>query len=141
MNHKVFLHRPLAPDELLGHAAYDGKVYESRLGPDKYVGWVELDSGRIYEARLGPDKHIGQVELSSGKVYRHKPLAADEYLGRVDADGNYFTHRAFAPDVRVASITPMPSTALAGAAFMLLVLPALEAEAAKHKPEDKPKSD
>ena len=137
MNYKVYFQRPLAPDELLGHADYDGKIYESRLGPDKYIGRVEVDTGKIYEARLGPDKHVGQVELSSGKVYRHKPLAADEYLGQVDSNGNFYQQKAFAPDKRVGSITPMPSVALAGAAFMLLVLPAVAEEEAKEK-KDKP---
>ena len=60
MSNKVYFQRPLAPDELLGHVAYDGRVYESRFGPDKYVGRVELDTGKIYEARLGPDKYTGQ---------------------------------------------------------------------------------
>ena len=126
MNNKVYFQRPLAPDELLGHVAYDGKIYESRFGPDKYVGRVELDTGKIYEARLGPDKYIGQVMLDSGKVYRHKPMAADEYLGSVDGDGKMFRHKPMAPDEYVGKIVEMTSYAHGGAAFLLLVWPMVE---------------
>jgi hypothetical protein len=122
----VYRQKPMAPDELLGRVDPDGKVYESRFGPDKYVGRVEVDTGKIYEARLGPDKYLGSVALDSGKVYRHKPMAADEYLGRVDADGKFHRHKPLAPDEYLGKMTPMASYAHGGAAFLLLVLPAFE---------------
>ena len=122
----VYRQKPMAPDELLGRVDPDGKVYESRFGPDKYVGRVEVDTGKIYEARLGPDKYLGSVALDSGKVYRHKPMAADEYLGRVDADGKFHRHKPLAPDEYLGQITPMAAYAYGGAAFLLLVLPAFE---------------
>ena len=126
MTMNVYRQKPLAPDELLGRVDPDGKVYESRFGPDKYVGRVELDSGKILEARFGPDKYLGRVELDSGKVFRHKPMAVDEYLGRVDGDGKFHRHKPLAPDEYLGQITPIASYAYGGAAFLLLVLPALE---------------
>jgi hypothetical protein len=125
MSSKVFLHKPMAPDELLGRVEPDGRVYESRLGPDKYVGRVDVDNGKVYEARLGPDKYVGRVELDSGKVYHHRP-GPDEYLGRVDGDGQFYRHKAIAPDPYIGKIAAMPGYAHGGAAFLLLVLPAWE---------------
>ena len=136
---RAYLHRPLAPDPQLGYVEWDGKVYETRFGPDKYVGRVELDTGRIFEARLGPDRYMGRVELSSGKLYRHVPNGPDAYLGQVDANGNFHTHRPFGPDPYVGNLTPMPGMALAGAACLLLLIPALEENQPAEKPDtDKP---
>jgi hypothetical protein len=133
----VYLQKPLAPDALLGHVNSDGKVYAARFGPDKHVGRVELDTGKIFEARLGPDTYVGRVDLASGKVFRHKPLAADEYLGRVDPDGKCFRHKPLAPDEYVGRVENMENYATGGAALMLLVLAALE-EKATQESEDKP---
>ena len=131
----VYRQKPLAPDELLGRVEADGKVYESRFGPDKYVGRVELDNGKIFETRLGPDKYLGRVELDSGKVFRHKPMALDEYLGRVDGDGKFHRHKPLAPDEYLGHMTQMASLAYGGAAFLLLALPAFE-EIAEEKAQE-----
>ena len=129
---KVYRNKPLAPDELLGHVENDGKVYESRFGPDKYVGRVDLDSGQIYEARLGPDRLAGHVALDSGKVY-HPKLGPDEYLGGVDADGHCHRHIPMAPDEYLGKVLEMQGYAHGGAAFLLLVLPAWEEQEAERK--------
>ena len=122
---KVYRHKPMSPDELLGHVEPDGKVYESRFGPDKYVGRVDPDSGQIYETRFGPDKHIGRVALDNGKVYRAK-LGPDEYLGRADADGKLYRHKPLAADEYLGHVDNFVSYAHSGAAWLLLVLPAWE---------------
>lgn len=129
---RAYLHRPLAPDPQLGSVDWEGKVYETRFGPDRHIGRVELDTGRIFEARLGPDRYVGRVDLKDGKVYRHVPGGPDEYLGRVDQNGNFFDHRPLAPDPYVGNLTPMPGLAHAGAAFLLLLIPNLE-EAEREK--------
>jgi hypothetical protein len=133
MNTRILRQKPLAPDEVLGRVEPNGHVYESRFGPDHYVGRVELDTGKIFSARLGPDKYIGHVDLASGKLYRHKPLAADDYLGRVDGDGKFYRHKPLAPDEYAGKIETMVGFALAGAGFLLLVLAALDEEAEGQK--------
>ena len=113
---KVYRHKPMSPDELLGHVEPDGKVYESRFGPDKYVGRVDPDTGQIYEARLGPDKHIGRVALDNGKVYRAK-LGPDEYLGRADSTASSIATNRWRPtSTSVSSTTSnrMPTPAPPG---------------------------
>jgi len=129
---KVYRNKPLAPDELLGHVDADGKVYESRFGPDKYIGRVDVTSGQIYETRLGPDKLIGHVALDSGKVY-HPKLGPDEYLGGVDAEGRCHRHVPLAPDEYLGKVEAMESYAHGGAGFLLLVLPAWEEQEAERK--------
>jgi hypothetical protein len=123
MTSHVYQQKPLAPDELMGRVDPDGKVYETRLGPDKYIGRVDVDSGKIYEALVGPDHYLGRVDLGSGKVFLHKPMALDEYVGRVDDDGKFFHHRPLAKDDYIGKITEMASYAHGGAAFLLLVWP------------------
>lgn len=113
---KVYKQKPLAPDELLGRVASDGKVYESRFGPDKYVGRVETETGKVYEARFGPDKYIGRVALDTGKIF-HAKFGPDEYLGRVGDDGKLFRHKPLASDEYVGKITDLRSYAHGGAAF------------------------
>ncbi len=38
---KVYRHKPLAPDEYLGHVDGNGKFYRQRFGPDEYIGQIE----------------------------------------------------------------------------------------------------
>jgi hypothetical protein len=81
---------------------------------------------------------VGQVDLSNGKIFRHVPSRPDIYLGRVDANGNFYTHRPFGPDPYVGNLTPMPGFALAGAACLLLLIPALEETDSGDQPAKKP---
>lgn len=137
----VYRQKPLAPDELLGHVEYDGKVYESRFGPDKYIGRVEMDTGKIFEARLGPDNYIGRVQLDTGKVFRHKPMAPDEYLGRTDADGKFFRHKPLATDEYIGKIEDTTSYAHGGAGFLLLAWPLVEEQLTTEKGTKEEKSE
>jgi len=134
---KVYRHKPLASDEYLGWVAADGKVYESRFGPDKYVGHVDLRDGRVYESRFGPDDYIGRVDIESGKIYFHK-FGPDDYLGRVEKDGDLRYHKAAAPDEYLGKVTEMVSWVHAGGAFLLLMLPAIQEGAQKTAPKPEP---
>jgi hypothetical protein len=58
----------------------------------------------VFSASFGPDDYVGRVQ-ADGKLYLHKPIAADQYAGKV-AD--------------------MPSYAYGGVALLLLVLPEIE---------------
>jgi hypothetical protein len=122
---KVYRHITLAPDEYLGRVEDDGKVYESKFGPDRYIGRVDTETGLIYESRLGPDKLIGRVNQEDGKVY-HSRMGPDEYLGKVDANGKCYWHKMMAPDIYMGKIKEMISFAHGGAAFLLLIMPAIE---------------
>jgi hypothetical protein len=128
---RAYLHKALQLDPQLGYVEVDGRVFEARFGPDKPVGRVELATGKVFESRFGPDKLLGRVDLTSGKIYRHVPGGPDEYLADTDRDGNFFVHVPLAPDHYVGNVTPMPGYAHAGAAFLLLLWPALEKEAGR----------
>jgi len=65
---------------------------------------VHLDNGEVYSHRLGPDRYVAKVK-SNGRIYRHKPVAPDDYLGKVE-------------DIH--------SLAEGGAAFFPLLLPLIE---------------
>lgn len=132
---KVYRHVPMAADEYLGHVSEDGKVYQARLGPDKCIGRVELDTGKIFESRLGPDKHVGRVELDSGKVYLGK-LGPDEYIGRVDSDGRIYLHNRLAADTYIGKVVDMLSLAHGGAAMLLLVAPAYNQKVASETQDE-----
>ena len=122
---KVYQHHPLAPDKVLGRVEPDGKVYESRIGLDKYIGRVDLETGKILESRFGPDKYIGRVELEAGKVYLTK-FGPDKYVGRVEADGKVYHHKRMARDEYLGRVDDMLSPAHGAAAFLLLLLPTFE---------------
>ena len=132
---EVYRHQALAPDEYLGHVAADGRVYEHRSGPDRYIGRVELENGKIFESRLGPDRQIGHIDLSNGRVYLDK-LGPDEYLGSVRSDGKLYLHRAMASDEYLGKVKEMASLAHGGGAFLLLVLPAHDEAAEAARAED-----
>ena len=125
MSYQVYLHKPAAPDELLGRVEADGKDYETRFGPDQYIGRVDISNGRIYLSRPGPNKHLGEVELETGRVFTAR-FGPDDYVGRVQADGELYLHKPIAPDQYVGRVVDMPSYAHGGAAFLLLVLPEIQ---------------
>ena len=88
------------------------KVHRHKRGaPDKYLDQVEPESGKVYSHRVGPDRYVAEVK-SNGRIYRHKPSAPDDYLGKVK---------------------DMLSLAEGGAAYFLLLLPAIEEEVIEEK--------
>jgi hypothetical protein len=125
MTSKVYRHKAMALDELLGRVDPDGRVYATERKVDHYVGRVELDTGKVYAAREGPDEYVGRVELDTGKVYRSK-FGPDDYLGRVTDDGEFRVHKPIAPDTYIGQLTAMPGYGHGGAAFLLLAWPAWE---------------
>jgi len=132
---KVYRHKPIAPDDYLGHVNERGQVYASRRGPDQLVGRVELETGKIYESRLGPDRYIGRVDANSGKVYLSQ-LGPDEYLGRVHRDGKLTLHIPLGADEYLGKVVDMTSLAHGGAAFLLLVQPVLDAGQVKKEEKE-----
>ncbi len=127
MSINVFRHKSLAPDEKIGRVEPDGRVYEAQFGPDRYVGRVEVDTGRVWEARFGPDRLVGHVQLQDGRCTRSKP-GPDVYVGRVGGDGRLYRHKPVAVDEYLGRVEPMSGFAHAGAALLLLALPDWEAE-------------
>jgi hypothetical protein len=123
---KVYLHRILLPDKQLGRVEQNGKVYRSDTGLDDRIGHVDLEKGKIYKSQPGPDEYIGHVDLDNGKVYRHVPAGRDDYLGHIESDGKMYQHEFLSPDDYMGNIKDHDSYAHAGAAFMLLVLPAFK---------------
>jgi hypothetical protein len=74
-----------------------------------YLGRVRLDDGKVYSHRVGPDRYVAEIK-PNGRIYRHRPCAPDDYLGRVEE---------------------LHSLAEGGAAFLLLLFPAVEATEAE----------
>jgi hypothetical protein len=132
---KIYRHRPTAIDEYLGHVTAEGKVFETRLGPDQYVGRVDLEKGEIFLSRPGPDKQIGRVDKDSGKVYLTR-LGPDEYLGRVQEDGKIVAHKPLAPDVYLGHVEEMLTVIHGGAGFLLLLKPVLDEKEATEGSEE-----
>lgn len=122
---KVYLHKPMGRDELLGRVGGDGKVYDERFGPDEYIGWVNLEDGKIYLSRVGKDKYIGRVKINTGEVHLSM-LGPDKYMGKVTKDGKIMHHKHLAPDEYLGRVEDMVSVTHGGAAFLLLILPAIE---------------
>ncbi len=121
---KVYLHRSGMPDKLLGRVEDDGRVFRSEIGPDDEIGYVDLASGKIYLSMTQPDTYAGRVQLETGKVFHHRPNALDEYLGEVHKNGKMYRHVPNWPDKYIGHMQDFVSIAHAGAAFLLLVLPA-----------------
>jgi hypothetical protein len=122
---KVYLHKPMGKDELLGRVGPDGRVYDERFGPDEYIGRVNLEEGKIYVSRVGPDEYIGRVKLETGEVHLSM-FGPDKYMGKVTKDGKIMRHKHLAPDEYLGRVEDMLSIAHGAAAFLLLILPAVE---------------
>jgi hypothetical protein len=87
-----------------------------------------LDTGKVYRKQLGPDEYLGRIDLLSRKVYRQVPRAADEYLGRVNENGRMYLHNSLSSDDYIGKLLEPTSNAHTGAAFLLLVFPNIEVD-------------
>jgi hypothetical protein len=123
---KVFLHRRGFPDKLLGRVNEEGRITRSEAGPDEEIGYVDLGTGKVYLSLVRPGTYAGRVQLETGKVFRHVPHGPDEYLGEVHENGKMFRHVSAWPDKYVGNMPDFISLAHSGAAFLLLVLPAID---------------
>ena len=124
---KVYLHRSGAPDLYIGRTDPDsGRVHRHRPGRDEYLGRVGLDTGKVHRHYPGPDEYVGRVDLKDGKVYSHRP-GPDRYVAEAKRGGRVYRHKATAPDEYVGRVDGLNSLAEGGAAFLLLMMPALAA--------------
>jgi len=128
---KVTLHKALAIDPTLGRVDEDGKVYQvtEPRKPESYVGRIDLNTGKVYDASATPERILGRVE-ANGKVYLDA-LGRDEYLGTVREDGRLYHHKQLARDEYLGQVQEMGHVYFGGAAFLLLVAPAWQAEQQK----------
>lgn len=122
----VYFNQAFGFDTRLGRVEANGKVYERRPGPDKYLGRVDLRSGKIYETRFGPDRYLGWVDKDTGRVYLPR-IGPDYFLGRVEGNGKLYLNRMIGMDKLLGRITGMPSRMHGGAALLLLVWPHYQA--------------
>jgi hypothetical protein len=138
---KVYAHRRGAPDKYLGRVEPEnGKVYRHRPGPDQYLGRVDLANGKIYRHRPGPDDYLGEVHLDDGKVFGHR-VGPDRYMAEVKANGRVYRHKPGAPDDYLGRVKNMHSLAEGGAAFFLLLMPAIEGEESEEAEGEPPTSE
>ena len=121
---KVYRHRSKSQDEYLGRVSEDGRVFESRLEAERYIGRVELDSGKIFVSQNGEERHLGRVEIDTGKIYLAR-FGPDEHLGQVHGNGKLYSHKWLSADQYLGHVEEMTSIAHGGAAFLLLVRPAM----------------
>lgn len=138
---EVYLQKALALDVYLGRVDEDGKVYRSVSGPrkpDSFVGRVDLATGKVYDAGSTPERYVGRVD-AEGKVYL-AALGAEEYLGKVHEDGKLYHHKRMARDEYLGKVKDMDAPAFGGAAFLLLVMPAVQAEMEKDEAEEQAKN-
>lgn len=124
---KVYLNKPGWLDKHVGQVNEKGDVYRSDAGIDDRIGRVDLETGKVYRRRLGLDDYVGRIEAKSGKVYRAR-LGPDEYLGKVHKNGRMYRHDRLSPDDHIGHFATPISPLHTGAAFLLLVIPALEDE-------------
>jgi len=123
MTYRVYFRNPDGQDQEVGRVEADGKVYQ-----DEYVGRVDLITCKIYQSTASGEVYVGRVNPDTGKVNRHMVQALDAHVGEVRRDGKLYQHRPIARDKEVGYVVP-PSAEreLAGAGFLLLIVPKLPA--------------
>lgn len=124
---EVFLHRSGMPDKKVGFVDHEGRICRSEPKEEE-IGRVDLRTGRVYITFLGQETNAGRVHLDKGTVFRYVKKGFDDYIGEVHADGKMYHHRPAWPDKYVGNMTDPVTVAAAGAALLLLVMPAIEEE-------------
>ena len=132
---KVYRHVILGSDEYLGKVEPDGKVFDGRFDPERFIGYADLETGQIYDSRLGNVKVIGRVDQESGKVFYLNQKDKD-YIGKIEESGKCYWHKKLVPDVYMGKVEEMISYAHGGAAFLLLILPLIEEARAEKEPKE-----
>jgi len=84
---KIFIDKPIAPDELSGQIDAEGQVFTAGLHKHSYLGWVDYEKGDVYDAQ---DRLIGWAD-DKGAIVAWYPEKEEELeVGYVADDGEVF---------------------------------------------------
>jgi hypothetical protein len=82
---KIFIDKPISPDELSGKIDTEGLVFSAR--GRKYLGWIDYEKGDVYDAQ---DLLIGWAEDNGAIVAYYKEKDEELEVGYIIEDGDIF---------------------------------------------------
>jgi hypothetical protein len=84
---KIFIEKPIAPDELCGNINPEGLVYCTSSDGQKYLGWVDYEKGDVYDAQ---DRLIGWADDAGAIVAYYQETDEELEVGYITDDGEIF---------------------------------------------------
>jgi len=80
---KIFIDKPVSPDELSGHIDLEGQVFT--IGADEeYLGWIDYQEGDVYDE---DDCLIGWAEEDGTIIAYYQETEEELEIGYVTQDG------------------------------------------------------
>ncbi len=84
---KIFIDRPIAPDELSGKINVDGEVFTTGSSGKQYLGWVDYEKGDVYDEK---DVLIGWAEDDGTIIAYYQATEEELEVGYITEDGDIF---------------------------------------------------
>jgi hypothetical protein len=98
---KIFIDKPVAPDELCGLIDAQGQIFTRGRGSREYLGWIDYEEGDVYDEKsclIGWAEEDGtiiayyveteeEIEVGyvteDGEIYYYDEDEKDQYFGRL----------------------------------------------------------
>ncbi len=119
---KIYIDKPIAPDELCGKIDAEGQVFTSGSGGNKYLGWVDYDEGDVYD---GKDQLIGWSEDDGTIIAFYQETEEELEVGYITDDGDIYYYDENEKELYFGRLRHWEYYA-EGAAALLLFLDRLE---------------
>jgi hypothetical protein len=115
---KIFIDKPIAPDELSGQIDAEGQIITSGSGSEKYLGWIDYAEGDVYDE---DDSLIGWVE-DNGTIIAYYAESEEELeIGYITETGEVYYYDQDEEEIYFGRLRNLKSL-VEGAAALLLFL-------------------
>ena len=81
---RIFVDKPIAPDELCGQIDAQGEVYTIGTASEEYLGWIDYEEGDVYDE---DDILIGWAEDDGTIIAYYQDTEEELEIGFVTEDG------------------------------------------------------
>jgi len=84
---KIFIDKPIAPDELSGQIDAEGQIYTTGSGNEEYLGWVDYEENDVYDE---DDCLIGWAEETGAIIAYYQETEEELEVGYVAKTGEIY---------------------------------------------------
>ena len=112
---KIFIDKPIAPDELSGQIDAEGQIYTTGSGDEEYLGWIDYEENDVYDE---DDCLIGWAEEAGTIIAYFQDTEEELEVGYVTEAGEVYYYDADEKEIYFGRLRNLKSF-VEGAAALL----------------------
>jgi hypothetical protein len=115
---KIFIDKPIAPDELSGQIDAEGQIFTTGSGNEEYLGWVDYEENDVYDE---DDCLIGWAEEAGAIIAYYQETEEELEVGYVTETGEIYYYNEDEKEIYFGRLRNLKSF-VEGAAALLFFL-------------------